>query len=124
MDTADSTFVDFVTLPAWFPADKAAAVLRSKGKRLALISDRNGVASVADRRQLAAAPASKSIAWCAKPLGPPVSPTTSLAEARRLMDAHGSAYLPVVIGGVVMKILSRETVTRTVAPSGHHRLAA
>jgi hypothetical protein len=98
--------VDFLTLPAWFPADKAAAILRSQGKRLALIADRNGMTSVADRRQLAAAPASKSIAWCASPLGPPVSPTTSAAEARRLMQAHGSAYLPVVIGGVVVRIFA------------------
>ena len=124
MDAAERDGGDFVTLPAWFPAHKAAAVLDSTGKRLALIADRNGMTSVADRRQLEAAPASKSLAWCATPLGPPVSPTTSFAEARRLMDAHGHAYLPVVIGGVVMKILSRETVTRSVAPRQHHRLAA
>ena len=102
--------VDFLTLPAWFPADKAAAILRSQRKHLVLIADRNGMTSVADRRRLASAPASKSIAWCATPLGPPVSPATSLGEARRLMEAHGSAYLPVVIGGVVVRILARDAV--------------
>jgi len=110
----DISHDDFLTLPAWFPADKAAAVLRSQGKRFALIADRNGMSSVADRQQLAAAPASKSIAWCATPLGPPVSPSTSFDEARRLMDAH--AYLPVVIGGVVVRILARDASTRPLRP--------
>jgi hypothetical protein len=115
---------DFLTLPAWFQAGSAAAVLRSKGKRLALIADGNGMVSVADVHQLAAAPGTKSISWCASPLGPAVSPTTSLAEARRLMDAHGSAYLPVVMGGVIVKILSRDSVPAAASPEPVEQLAA
>ena len=115
---------DFLTLPAWFQAGSAAAVLRSKGKRLALIADRNGMTSVADVRRLAAAPSGKSVSWCASPLGPAVSPTTSLAEAHRLMDAHGSAYLPVVMGGVIVKILARDSVPAVVTDGPVERLAA
>jgi hypothetical protein len=120
----ETTGDDFLTLPAWFPAAKAAAVLRSQGKRLALIADRNGVSSVAALEELAAAPANKSISWCAAPLGPAVAPATSQLEVRRLMDADGSAYLPVVMGGVVLSILARDSVGAARAPELVERLAA
>ena len=99
---------NFLTLPAWFPADKAGAVLRNKGKRFALITDGNGWASVADVRQLAVAPSTKSVSFCARPLGPAVAATASFDEAIRLMDTHHKAYLPMVVSGVIVGIVARD----------------
>jgi hypothetical protein len=120
----ESASDDFLTLPAWFGAEQAAAVLRSKGKRLALIAGGDGMSSVADLHRLAAAPSTKSISWCAVPLGPAVLPTTSLGEARRLMDAHGSAYLPVVTGGVIVSILARDSIDAAATFEAVEQLAA
>ena len=120
----ESGSADFLTLPAWFGAQQAAAVLRSKGKRLALIAGVDGMTSVADLHRLAAAPGTKSISWCATPLGPAVLPTTSLDEVHRLMDVHGSDYLPVVTGGVIVNILARDSVDAAATLETVERLAA
>ncbi|HEX2656972.1 MAG TPA: hypothetical protein VHU40_01815 [Polyangia bacterium] len=96
-----------VSLPAWFPADKAAAVLRHQKKQFALLADQQGVTRVASLDQLTHAPATKSVLWCGRPLGPAVAPATSPEEALRLLDAHPEAFLPVVLGGVVLGILTR-----------------
>ena len=99
---------NFLTLPAWFPADKASAVLRKKGKRFALVGDRNGTELVADLHCLSSAPPTKSVSWCASPLGPGVAPTATLDQVACLMDARGSAYLPVVVGGLIVGIVARD----------------
>jgi len=102
-----------VSLPAWFPAEKAAAVLRQQKKQFALLADHQGVTRVASLDELSQAPATKSVLWCGRPLGPAVSPATSASEALRLLEAHPDAFLPVVLGGVVLGILNRATVATT-----------
>jgi Mg/Co/Ni transporter MgtE len=115
---------NFVSLPAWFPADKAVAVLRNKGKRFALIRDRDGRLRVADLRQLVSASSTKSVSWCALPLGPTVAPVASLNEVMRLMDAHQSAYLPVVTCRVLVGIFARDVATGYATPPVAERSAA
>jgi len=99
---------DFLSLEPWFPADKAAAVLRAKRKRFALFHERNGVTFVADFRQLAAGQATRSARSYAVPLGPSVMPNASKATVEALMRLSGSAHLPVVLGGVIVGIVARE----------------
>jgi hypothetical protein len=114
---------NFVTLPAWFPADKASAVLRAKGKQFALISDKDGVARAAHIDDLEAAPSTKNLQWCAAPLGRAVAPTTSVDEMMRLVAAQPSSYIPVVMGGVVLGIISAHTHADACA-ADDERLAA
>src|SRR6188474_1118589 len=82
-----------VTLPAWFPADKAAAVLRQQRKQFVLLADHKGTTHAASLDQLERAPATKSVLWCGRPLGPALSTATPRHEARRLMETHAHAYL-------------------------------
>jgi Mg/Co/Ni transporter MgtE len=102
---------NFLSLPAWFPADKASAILRQTGKRFVLVSDRNGIERVTDLRQLASAPSTKTVSWCALPLGPSVGPQATLDEVLRLMEERRSAYLPVVVGGMIVGIVARDAAT-------------
>lgn len=100
-----------LTLPAWFPADKAAAVLRQQKKQFVLLADQKGTTHAASLDQLERAPATKSVLWCGRPLGPAISPRTPLQEALRLMEAHVHTYLPIVMGGVVLGILTGNALT-------------
>ena len=115
---------NFISLPAWFPADKASAILRKTGKRFVLISDRNGIERVTDLRQLASAPSTKSVSWCALPLGPSVTLQATRDEVLRLMDGRRSAYLPVVIGGVIVGIVARDAGTARSTPPALGQVAA
>jgi hypothetical protein len=119
-----TTSDNFLSLPAWFPADKAGAVLRNKGKRFALIGDRSGSACVVDLRQLASAPSSKSVSFCATRLGPAVSATASFDDVLRMMDSHQSSYLPVVVCGVMVSIVARDMATDAVMPQAEDLIAA
>jgi hypothetical protein len=123
-DDAQSLASDnFLSLPAWFPAEKACAILRATGKRFVLIADGNGLGRIADRQQLASAPLSKSVSWCGVPLGPSVTPAATPDEVLGLMDAHRMAYLPVVVGGVVVGIVARDAATAWSARPDPGRLA-
>jgi hypothetical protein len=110
---------NFVSLPSWFPVDKASAVLRLKGKLFALTADERGIAYVAHLDQLTAAPSAKSLRWCAVPLGPAVAPATPLEQASQLMDRHASTCVPVVMGGVVLGVLSRHAAALALAAARH-----
>ena len=106
-----------LSLPAWFPADKAAAVLRQQKKQFALLADHQGVTRVASLDELSQAPVTKSVLWCGRPLGPAVSSTTSADEALRTLEAHPGAFLPIVLGGVVLGILTRTSVAKIRVPA-------
>lgn len=110
-ESAIATERNCVSLPGWFPADKAAAVLRHQKKQFALLADQQGVTRVASLEQLAHAPATKSVLWCGRPLGPAVAPTTSADEASRLLDDHPETFIPIVLGGVVLGILTRAAIS-------------
>ena len=99
-----------LTLPAWFPADKAAAVLRQQRKQFVLLADHKGTTHAASLDQLEQAPATKSVLWCGRPLGPAVSTATPRHEALRLMETHVHSYLPILMGGVVLGILTRQAL--------------
>ena len=98
---------NFLTLPAWFPAAQAVKVLRHKGKSFALVEDRGGARQVADVLSLEAAPAHKTLAWCATPLGPAIAPTTSLDEVSNLIEDSGAHRLPLLLGSVLVGIVTR-----------------
>jgi|GEM_PF-5597963 len=100
-----------LTLPAWFPADKAAAVLRQQKKQFVLLADHKGTTRAASLDQLEQAPVTKSVLWCGRPLGPAVSTSTPRHEALRLMETHVHSYLPIVMGGVVLGILTRQALS-------------
>ncbi len=103
---------DWMSLPAWFPADKAAQVLRCKGKTYAMFGGGGQPASggLARVDELEAAPAGKSAVWCARPFGPAVNQETTLDQAATLMDEHAVDRLPVVFGRLVIGVVSRDDV--------------
>ena len=106
---------NFITLPSWFSAAQGHAVLRLKGKLFALVSDAQGTQSIARVDDLAAAPAHKSLAWSMTALGPAVADVTPVDEALRIMDQHGATCVPVVLGGVVLGVLSRDAAREALA---------
>src|SRR6185436_8282832 len=95
-----------LTLPAWFPAAKARAVLRLKGIPFALLSDGRGAYAAVHVDELALAPPERSLSGCATSLGPAIVETLPIDEALRLMNRQATVYLPVVLGGAVLGILS------------------
>jgi hypothetical protein len=105
----------FVSLPSWFPADKAAAVLRQQGKEFALVTERTGGPALAHLRDLAAAPTNKSVLWRTTPLGRAVTPGARIDQALSLMDAHASDNLPVVVGGLIVGLLTRRALVAGLA---------
>jgi hypothetical protein len=107
----------FIRLPSWFPTDKAAAVLRQKGQRFALVVDRAGSTGLAHLGQLAAAPPTKSVLWCARPLGRAVTSAALVDEALALMTAASVDHLPVTVDGLLVGILTREAALEGLSPS-------
>lgn len=92
---------DMASLPSWFNAGQAAAILRQQGKRFALITDRAGVSRIATRAALASVDDTKSAEACAIPLAVGVGVETPLSAALELMDRHHVDLLPVRGGGPV-----------------------
>ena len=104
-----------LTLPAWFSAAQASAVLRLKSRSFVLIAGAQGIARVASRDRLAGAPADQSVTGSAVPLGPGITPSTPVAVAVRRRDAHGTDHAAVVVGGAVLGIVTREAAVRALA---------
>ena len=104
-----------LSLPAWFGSAKACAVLRLKARAFVLISDARGVQRVATLDELAAAPPSRDLVGSSRPLGPAVTETTPLVEVLRVMDGAGIAHAPLVMGGVVVGVVSRDMAERAVS---------
>lgn len=102
------------SIPSWFPADKAAAVLRQQGRAFTLVTNRSGVSGVASAQALASAPPTKSVSWCTVSLAQAVRPDVSLDRALALMDDSSVDCLPVVVGGglggVIAGIVTREAI--------------
>lgn len=92
---------DLISLPSWFPAPQAAAILRHKGKTFVVVTDKTGIDAVASVQSLSHAPATKSVRWCAVSLGQSVTPDLPVEEAVQLMDLYGVDCLPVVAGGTI-----------------------
>ena len=105
---------DFVSVPSWFPADKAASVLRHTGKAFALVAGPRGDNHLASLNDLLTAPSTKSVGWCAKPLGPTVANDTTFDEAMELMDAHSLDRVAVVFGRLLVGIVTRDPDERRV----------
>lgn len=108
---------DFISLPSWFPAEKAAAVLRQQGRRFALVVNRAGATGLADVGQLAAAAPTKSVLWCARPLGRAVTSDALLDEALTLMTAAAVDHVPVTVDGLLVGILTREAALAGRSPA-------
>ena len=92
----------FVSLPAWFPAAKAAQVLRQTGKSFVLIGGPGGAQQMATLRELMTAPAEKSIAWCGSALGPDIAVDAGVDEALALMDRRGVDRVAVMLGKLLV----------------------
>jgi len=113
-----------LTLPAWFPAAKAHAVLRLKRTPFALLADARGAHAVVHADELATAAPERSLSGCATPLGPAISAQTPIDEALLFMNRHAALCLPVVMGGVVLGLLSRAAATEALAAQGSPRSEA
>ena len=111
-----------VTLPAWFPAAKARAVLRLKRQPFALLSDARGAHAVVPVDELASAPPERSLSGCATPLGPAISAQLPIDEALPFMNRHAALYVPVVLGSVVLGVLSHAVAAEAVAAQEHSTL--
>ena len=105
---AEAMSSDFISLPAWFPAEKAASVLRLKSKGFAFISGPGGQTSLVALEELDGAPVRKSVAWCVRPLGPTVAQDATLDDAVALMDRHAIDHVPVVMGRLLVGIVTRD----------------
>jgi len=104
-----------VTLPAWFSSAQACAVLQLKARSFVLIAGAHGIDRVASRARLASALPQQSITGSAVPLGPGVTPSTSVAEAVRLMNDRAADHVAVVVAGAVLGIVPREDAARALA---------
>ena len=104
-----------ITLPAWFNSAQACAVLQLKARSFVLMAGPQGIDRVATRAGLAAAPSHQSITGSAVPLGPGVTPSTSVAEAVRLMDARAADHVAVTVAGAVLGIVTRDEALRALA---------
>jgi len=112
---AEVAIPNAITLPAWFSSGQACAVLQLKARSFVLIAGAQGVDRVAPRVLLAAAPSHQSITGSAVPLGPGVTPSTSVAEAVRLMDDRATDHVAVVVAGAVLGIVTRDDAARALA---------
>ena len=112
---AEVAIPNAITLPAWFSSAQACAVLQLKARSFVLIAGAHGIDRMAPRAGLAAAPPEQSITGSAVPLGPGVTPSTSVAEAVRLMDHHATDHVAVVVASAVLGIVTREDATRALA---------
>jgi CBS domain-containing protein len=100
---------DFVSLPPWFSAAQAGAVLRQTGKSYALFGG-PGAERLATLGELQAASPLKSAASCATPLGPAIAVDASLAEALTVMNKRQLDRSAVVLGRVLVGIVAREAL--------------
>ncbi|MBC8133140.1 MAG: hypothetical protein H7X95_09180 [Deltaproteobacteria bacterium] len=93
----------FVTLPAWFSAQKAASVLKSLKRNYVLVADPRAASSlrVASLGDLLGAPIDKTVEWCAPPAAAFLGPLQSADEAWQVMLNANAEYLPVKVGGLV-----------------------
>ncbi len=107
---------ELVSLPAWFPADKAAAILRHHAAAFAFVTDRTGISGTASLVELERVPRSKSVAWVATPLGRAISLDTTPAEALAMMRRQGLDHLPASVGGLIIGIVTRQALEPLVAP--------
>lgn len=112
-----------LTLPTWFPAAKARAVLRLKGIPFALLCDARGAYAAVHVDELAIAPPERSLSGCATSLGPAVVETTPIDEALRVMNRQATVYLPVVLGGAVLGVLSHAAVTDALEAAAYAPMA-
>jgi len=112
---AEVAIPNAITLPAWFNSAQACAVLQLKARSFVLIAGAQGIDRVAPRSVLAAAPSHQSITGSAVPLGPAVTPSTSVVEAVRLMDERAADHVAVVVAGAVLGIVTRDDATRSLA---------
>jgi CBS domain-containing protein len=101
---------ELVSLPAWFPADKAAAILRHHATAFAFVTDRTGISGTASLVELERIPRTKSVAWVATPLGRAISLDTAPAEALAMMRRQGLDHLPASVGGLIVGIVTRDAL--------------
>jgi hypothetical protein len=101
---------DLVSLPAWFPADKAAAILRHHAAAFAFVTDRTGISGTASLVELERIPRTKSVAWVATPLGRAIALDTSPADALAMMQRQGLDHLPASVGGLIIGIVTRSAL--------------
>lgn len=120
---ADVGVVGAISLPPWFSCRQARAVLQLKARGFALISGARGVDRVASLQRIAAAPPDQSVTAVAGPLGPPVTSSTPLLDAVRMMDAAAIDHAVLTTEGVVLGILLRAEAARALAalPSSRRR---
>jgi len=109
---AEVAIPNAITLPAWFSSAQACAVLQLKARSFVLLAGAQGLDRVAARARLAVAPPQQSITGSAVPLGPGVTPSTSVAEAVRLMDERSADHVAVVVAGAVLGIVTRDDAAR------------
>jgi hypothetical protein len=107
---------DLVSLPAWFPADKAAAILRHHAAAFAFVTDRTGISGTASLVELERIPRTKSVAWVATPLGRAIALDTSPADALAMMQRQGLDHLPASVGGLIIGIVTREALEPLLEP--------
>ena len=112
---AEVAIPNAITLPAWFTSAQACAVLQLKARSFVLIAGAQGIDRVASRARLASAPPQQSITGSAVPLGPGVTPSTSVAEAVRLMDDRPADHVAVVVAGAVLGIVTRDDAAQALA---------
>lgn len=105
-----------VSLPAWFPAGQAAAVLRHHAAAFAFVTDRAGISGTASLEDLAAAPRTKSVSFVATPLGHALSIDSTATEALASMRRQGHSHLPVVVGGLIIGMVTREALEPLATP--------
>ena len=104
-----------ISLPAWFPVDKAASILRAGAAAFAFVTDRTGIAGTASLAELERAPRTKSVSYVAIPLGRELPLDASPEGALARMVAEGLEHLPIAIGGIIVGIVTRAAVTAILA---------
>jgi predicted transcriptional regulator len=104
-----------VSLPAWFPAEKAAAILRHHATSFAFVTDRAGISGTVSLADVATAPQTKTVSWIARPLGQAIPLDTTVAEALASMHHQALDHLPVAVGGLIIGIVTRAALT-AIAP--------
>jgi hypothetical protein len=104
-----------VSLPSWFPVDKAASILRAGAATFAFVTDRTGIGGTASLAELERAPRTKSVSFVAIPLGRALPLDTSPEEALARMADAGLEHLPIEVGGLIVGIVTRTAVTALLA---------
>ncbi len=109
---ADFTCARVVRLPAWFTAAQALRVAELRDVDHVLVEEQGQVRGALARTELSRARAAEPLARLLRRSDLVISPTTSPADARALMEARGLTCLPVVLHGLLLGTVTLEALDR------------